>query len=135
MATSETRAIVIENDRGGDADGTLHVRKFSVMDRVLRALLMLGLMWLLALVSVLIPVAHFVLVPALLLAGPVVAFMRFRITEVNERVTGACPTCGREITVALEAGDRLPLWTYCPSAGDPIHLLDGADGRRLASGA
>ncbi len=135
MAISETRSIVIENDRGGDADGILHVRKFNVMDRVLRALVMLGLIWLLALISVLVPVAHFILVPSFLLAGPVVAFLRFRVTEVNERVTGACPTCGRQITLPLEADDRLPLWTYCPSAGDPIHLLDGADSRRLASGA
>jgi hypothetical protein len=134
MAISETRSIVIENDRGGDADGTLYVRKFSVMDRVLRALVMLGAIWLLAVISVLIPVAHFVLVPLLLLAGPVLALMRFRITEVNERVTGPCPTCGGDMAIPLDSSVRLPLWTYCPPAGHPIHLLDAAAGRRIGGG-
>jgi hypothetical protein len=135
MAISETRAIVIQNDQGGGAEGTLYVRKFSVKDRVLRALVMLGVMWLLALISVLIPVAHFVLVPSLLIAGPIVALMRFRVTEVNERVTGTCPTCGGDMAIHLDSSTHLPLWTYCPPAGHPIHVLD-ADGpdRRSAIG-
>lgn len=135
MAISETRPIVIENDRGRGADGTLYVRKFSVRDRVLRALVMLGVMWLLAVLAVLIPVAHFVLVPSFLLAGPVVALRRYRVTEVNDRVTGACPTCDSEMAIPLDSSDPLPLWTYCPSAGHPIHLLDARiAGRRTVSG-
>lgn len=123
MTQTEIRAIVIEND-SGDAAGTLHVRCFDTRDRILRALAALGTMWLLALVSVLIPVAHFVLVPGFLLAGPVVAFMRFRVTEINEMVVGPCPTCGDPMTIEMDASDHLPMWTYCPPAGHPIHLLD-----------
>ncbi len=134
MAISETRAIVIEDDRGGGAEGTLHVRMFSVMDRVLRALVMLGVMWLLALITVVIPIAHFVLVPGFLLAGPFVALMRYRVTEVNERVTGACPVCGSDMAIPLDSSDRLPMWTYCPSTGHPIHLLDARLGGRRAAG-
>ncbi len=135
MAISETRPIVIENDRGGGAEGTLYVRKFSVKDRILRALVMLGVMWLLAVMAVLIPVAHFVLVPSLLLAGPILALMRYRVTEVNDHATGACPTCGGDMAIPLDSSDRLPLWTYCPPAGHPIHLLDAhVAGRRTASG-
>lgn len=136
MAISETRAIIIENDRGGDVGGTLYVRKFSVTDRVLRALVMLGVIWLLAVISVAIPIAHFVLVPFFLIAGPVFALLRFRITEINERAVGACPTCGEEVSIVLDSSDRLPLWTYCPPTGDPIRLLDAdASGHRTAPGA
>lgn len=126
MAIAETRAIVIRNDRGAGSVGTLHVRRFNATDRLLRALAMLVAMWLLALITVLIPVAHFILVPGFLAAGPIVAYMRYRVTEVNERVVGACPTCGQEMTVTLDSSDRLPLWTYCPPAGHPVHLLDAA---------
>lgn len=130
MANSETRAIVIENDNGAETAGTLHVRRFDQKDRVLRALAMVGGLWLLALVSVLIPVAHFILVPGFLLAGPVLAVMRYRVTEANQKVTGACPTCGDEISIEMDTSDRLPFWTYCPPAGHPIHLLDATgDGR------
>jgi hypothetical protein len=134
MAISETRAIVIEDDRGGGADGTLYVRKFSTLDRVLRALVALGVLWLLALISVLIPVAHFVLVPGFLLAGPVVALMRYRVTEVNERITWVCPSCHDALEIQLDSSDNLPMWTYCPPAGHPIQLLDARHAGRRTPG-
>lgn len=127
MAATETRSIVISNNAGGTTAGILHLKRFGTADRVRRALAILGLTWLLAALTVLIPIAHFVLVPALLLAGPVLAWMRYRVTERNERVIGACPSCGKEFTLELDSADRLPLWTYCPPTDDPIRLLDAAD--------
>lgn len=131
MAASETRAIVISNGNGGKAAGVLHVRRFSAGDRVRRALAVLGLMWLLAVLAVAIPIAHFVLVPLLLLAGPAAAWMRYRVTEQNERVTGDCPSCGAPVVIELDSSDRLPLWTYCPPSDDPIHLLEAPGGAGL----
>lgn len=132
MAESEARPILITDSNGGRSDGTLHVRLFSGRDRLVRALGMLGLMWLLAVISIAIPIAHFVLVPALLIAGPVAAFMRYRVTEQYERVTGACPTCGSGVSIELDSSDRLPLWTYCPPSDDPIHVREAS---RAGAGA
>lgn len=94
----------------------------------MRGLRMLGILWLLALVAVLIPLAHFILVPALLLAGPIVGFMRYRDTEHNEQVTGDCPVCGKAMSIELDSSDRLPLWTYCSASGDPIRVVEEAGG-------
>ncbi|MDR2877119.1 MAG: hypothetical protein LBV36_03645 [Chromatiales bacterium] len=127
MSAIEKRSIVISNNAGATSVGTLYVKQFGARDRVLRALAALGLVWLLAVLAILIPGLHFVLVPALLIAGPVVAFRRFRITAQNERATGACPSCGKEFSLALDSDDPLPLSTYCPPSDDPIQLLDGSD--------
>lgn len=122
MSEAETRPILIENDAGAIRHGELRVRKFSGRERWLRALGMLGALWGLAVVAVFIPIAHFVLVPGLLLAGPVLAVLRYRAGEVVEGACGECPTCGRAITVVLDPAARLPLWTYCPPSNDPICL-------------
>lgn len=119
---------MITNSDGARVAATLQVRRFDTRDRLLRALRTLALMWLFALITVAIPIAHFVLVPALLLAGPVMAWMRYRITEQNESIAGVCPTCSASFTKELDAADRLPLWTYCPPADDPIHLVEAPQG-------
>lgn len=134
MAVSESRPVVIRNDEGGSVPGTLQVRKFDTRDRVLRAAVGLVLMWVLALASVPILVAHFVLVPGFLIGGLVVAYLRYRTTEVNESVTGTCPTCGNDMTITLDSSDRLPLWTYCVPSGHPIQLLDSPDAGRRPHG-
>lgn len=122
MSTAETRPILIENDAGATRAGTLRVRVFSNRERALRALKMLGIMWGVALATVFIPIAHFVLVPGFFIAGPVAAVLRYRVVESMEAAAGECPTCGRAMTVPLDPAARLPLWTYCEPSNDPIRL-------------
>jgi hypothetical protein len=122
MSVAETRTILIENDAGESRAGTLHVQVFSDRERWLRALRMLGIMWGLAVLTVFIPIAHFVLVPGFLIAGPVMAVLRYRAGESVEGATGECPTCGQPVTVPLDPATRLPVWTYCPPSNDPICL-------------
>jgi hypothetical protein len=62
--------------------------------RLGRVLAGLGMFWGLALASVFIPVAHFILVPAFLLTGLVVALRRAREDRRLIRLRGACPRCG-----------------------------------------
>jgi hypothetical protein len=122
MSAAETRSILIENDTGKTSPGILRVLLLSKKDRWMRALKMLGIMWALAVATVFIPIAHFVLVPGFLLAGPVTAVMRYRVTEMAEAAQGECPTCSQTVTVALDPTARLPLWTYCSASNDPIRL-------------
>jgi hypothetical protein len=72
--------------------------------RATRALTGLGACWGLALVSVFIPVAHFVLVPTFIVAGVVVAVLRAREERRLMSVSGACPRCGAGL--ALTPGRR-----------------------------
>jgi hypothetical protein len=62
--------------------------------RFARTLAGLGMFWGLALGSVFIPVAHFVLVPTFVVAGIVMAVKRAREDRRLLRVRGACPRCG-----------------------------------------
>jgi hypothetical protein len=52
--------------------GIAQIQEWNQKERLKRALKTLGISWGLAIVSVLIPLAHFILVPGFLLAGPFV---------------------------------------------------------------
>jgi len=62
--------------------------------RFARTLGGLGMFWGLALVSLFIPVAHFILVPTFLVAGIAMAIKRSQEDRRLLRVRGACPRCG-----------------------------------------
>ncbi len=74
--------------------------------RVRRALATLGTFWGLAVATAFIPVAHFVLVPACLVAGPVLAVLKLREQRTLVRLEGRCTRCGLEQT--FESGGRFP---------------------------
>jgi hypothetical protein len=61
-----------------------------------RILAGLGTFWGLALAGLFIPVAHFVLVPAFLTGGIIMAVKRAREDRRLVRLHGACPRCGVE---------------------------------------
>ena len=54
----------------------------------------LGMFWGLALVSVFIPLAHFILVPSFVVAGIVTALLRAREDRRLILLRGSCPRCG-----------------------------------------
>jgi len=83
-----------------------------------------GLSWLLALASLPIIVAHWVLVPGFFLAGPIWAYMRYRTPSVPDHVSGRCPSRYEEISVPLEASDRLPMWTHCPVCHASLQFVE-----------
>ncbi len=124
MTEELTRSIRIVNSEGKETSGSLRLRVYGPRERMKRAMKALGICWGLAVVTVFIPIAHFVLVPGFFIAGPVTAFLRYRVTETMDSVTGHCPTCGEEVTIPLEASDQLPKWTYCPVNNDPVQLLE-----------
>lgn len=128
LMSSQTRPVVIRGAHGGAACGTLHVRQYTRKERIRRALGMLGLFWLLAILAIPIMGVHLILIPAFLALGPIMAWRRYQMIERNERVTGECPVCGREVSIPLDSSDRLPLWTYCPPTGDPIRVVEEARG-------
>lgn len=52
--------------------------------------------WLAAVVSVFIPVAHFLLVPGFFIFGLYLLFHNLRLRTSVAEVRGTCPDCGRE---------------------------------------
>ena len=123
MTMPLSRPIII---KGGDiaGEGLFHVRGLNTRERRLRAAKIGGWMWLCALLSVPICGLHIVLVPGFLVAGPVMAFMRYRITEVPDHVSGNSPWGKEQLTLALKPGDRLPKRVRCPACNAMLYLLE-----------
>lgn len=105
-----------------DAPATLRVRDWSKPERTARAVRALATCWGLAVLAVFLPVLHFVLVPSLLVAGPLAALAR-----LNERATvlgahGACPACGAAQAFALSGAMRESIALRCESCGRAVSL-------------
>ena len=128
MSTTQHRTIKIENADDNSTIGELHITHYSQSERTSRAIKMLALMWTLALITLFIPLAHFVLVPAFLIAGPVVAYKRYQTEEHPSCAVGECPTCKQPASIHLEPSDTLPMWTYCSANNDPVQLIDYPQG-------
>ena len=80
----------------------LDVQPLSTGQRAMRALTRVGVCWAVAIPCVLVPLLHFVLVPGLLLLGPILGALAFRATvEVTSRQV-TCPKCTKE--TAIEPG-------------------------------
>lgn len=106
------------------ATGSLSVLEYSPRDRLRRAILACLASWGLAALSVPIILAHWVLVPGFLIAGPVIAYRFYHIHAVPKKVEAQCPLCHQQVTIPMEASDQLPLWTYCPSCNQSVRLLE-----------
>ena len=123
MSAIEQRPIVIKSGER-ECQGLLHVRVFTPRERVVRALKVWGLSWLLAVASVPIVIAHWVLVPGFFIAGPIWAYKRYKMAGAVDHVSGPCPLDGEEISLKLEPSDRLPLWTHCPACNGSLQLAE-----------
>jgi hypothetical protein len=94
----------------------------TMVGRATRAARALGALWLAALVCVFIPLLHFVLVPSLLLAGPIVAFLRLREDVSLAAVRGACPRCQVDRTFEGSGRFRDGRHLHCDGCGRSITL-------------
>jgi hypothetical protein len=76
---------------------TIEIIAHDRHQRLVRAVLALLACWGLAALAVLIPVLHFLLVPALFLAGPFFAYRRLHEQATVTRIRGTCPACQKLI--------------------------------------
>lgn len=84
----------------------------------------LGICWGIGLFCVIIPIVHFFAVPALLIAGPFVAFWIF--DQENRILDGviACPKCGKDY--AMEPGRfKWPIREICPNCHESATIERG----------
>ena len=123
MPRSETQAVFFKSSNSEPSmNAELQMTFYGDKDRLKRALMRLGLFWLLAIGSIPIIFAHWVLVPGFFIAGPLAAIMVYRIEQAVDHASGQCPTCKEQITIKLEPKDTLPKWTYCPSCNNSIQI-------------
>ena len=95
----------------------------SARDRSLRAAKTWAVCWALAVAAVFLPLLHFVLVPALLAAGPLMAWRRLHETASLVSAEGRCPACTAEqrFTLGEAWRERTPL--RCESCGRRVELV------------
>ncbi len=122
-----TRTIRLRARETLTTEGILKGQRFTLRQRRRRAATVWAVLWALALVSVLIPLVHFALVPALLIAGPVAAYFRYRVEAVVETAVGECPLCHQSITLPLDASTELPHWDNCPECDGHLQLLESEE--------
>lgn len=104
-------AELVHHDR--TAAATVRVRGHDRRDRMRRAALGLGACWGAAILAVFLPVLHFILVPALIVAGPLVLLSQLRQHVTIVDVEGPCPACGAAIREKLNRDARLPIELRC----------------------
>jgi hypothetical protein len=103
----------IADDRNHPAtSGEIRVQFWTNRERTLRAIKLGGLCWCAALISVIIPLLHFVLVPSLLLAGPILAFIVLGQRSVVLGGEGICPNCQAFLPIARTAY-QFPISDIC----------------------
>jgi len=110
------RATFTFHDRSSEA--TARVLAHAKRDRVRRALLGLAACWGAAVAAVFLPVLHFVLVPTLLIAGPLLAFARLGERRTVTGITGPCPACGEPIS--LRPGGSAAAVVRCDHCRRPV---------------
>jgi hypothetical protein len=98
------------------------VRERDRGERVARAARAAGLCVGLAALAVLLPIAHFVLVPGFLLAAPVLALLRLRERASIVALRGTCPRCREERTFEARGAFRSDFRVSCPVCSFAIEV-------------
>ena len=113
MPRSRTEPFLLTGYDDNCTTGVATVTTFDRAERIRRAVKGLTVAWGAALVSIFIPVAHFLLVPGFALAGVFVFAKRTRAGDVTESIHGTCPHCGHEQDFDSSSHWHLPMHLTC----------------------
>lgn len=93
------------SDLDKQSESVLIVSEYLKSYRLMRALKALGICWAIALVCILVPILHFVLVPAFFLAGIFMFFMQMGIHFHLISGQIQCPSCDKDMPLKPGAFD------------------------------
>ena len=114
--------------RGPGAEPRTALVEISILeplDRLKRAASAFGIGLAGAAVAVLIPIVHFVLVPAALLLGFGIGIRRLGQAKTFRGGAGSCPYCGAQQQFTLLGRFHLPKAVYCASCQRELYLDEG----------
>ncbi len=112
---STSARLAISGYHGAPTPAVLLVTRFDRGQRTRRAVKALGGFWGAMVVSVFIPIAHFLLVPSFFGIGIYQCLRRLRVQEQVRGVHGACPDCGVEQDFELGSRAAFPQSVQCRS--------------------
>lgn len=105
-----------------DATAVVTLRRRNRRDRMAAVAKTWAISWLAAVAAVFLPVLHFVLVPALLIGGPLYALsMRDEHTTLLG-AQGTCPACGAAVTLAQKRRAVPAAAFRCDGCGRALEL-------------
>jgi len=123
MPEQVTRTIHFKSQKSAHiSDAKMFVQTYNDKEQKIRAIKTLLLFWLIAAVCVLIPIAHFLLVPGFFIVGIIKAIKLWSKAEDGLSAKGDCPACQNSITFNLEGSTELPQWKDCPECGESLEL-------------
>lgn len=105
--------------------GQVERRDLPANERAMRSLKVLGILWVVAFITIFVPVLHFVLVPLFLLLG--IVFATTTWMEKSWIVKGSipCPNCNKSIEFKEES-ESWPSKQRCPSCSFMLTISDNA---------
>lgn len=89
----------VSGDGSRETQGEVTLQFWDQKARFRRAAQTWAACWGGAIIAVLIPLVHFILVPTLLLAGPIAASIIYGQKDVVLGGTGTCPHCGKPFDI------------------------------------
>ena len=99
--------------------GKISVESWNKSQRTKRALKTLGMGWGLAVISVFLPAAHFILVPSFLLGSPVAAYFVSKQGSVVLGGESICPYCLKPLAIA-KGSEKWPLEDVCTACQNHV---------------
>ncbi len=120
------RHLVISGYHGAPTPATLIVVTFDPTRRMRRAAQGLLGFWGAMVVSVFIPIAHFVLVPSFFVIGIWQFVKRLHAHRLVKGARGVCPDCGKAQDFDTGARVALPMSVQCRSCHRGLTLAEAA---------
>ncbi|HEY3220820.1 MAG TPA: hypothetical protein VGJ80_08810 [Gemmatimonadales bacterium] len=110
---TETRTYRLSGYSSTPSIATVTIRSFDKPERIRRAIKGLATFWGVAIGSVFIPVAHFLLVPSFALYGAYTFVERLGAQQVVIAAEGTCPDCGKPQKLDTAGRWQLPRNVAC----------------------
>jgi len=99
----------------------VYVRHWTQKEKALRTIKSFTVWLMIAIISVFIPILHFILVPIFLLACLIFTFSAYSKSSIVVGGLGTCPYCNKPFDVA-SADNRWPLSDVCSSCHRHVQI-------------
>ena len=109
-----------------ETQGSAQRRLLEPQERLSKALKTLGILWGIAILTVFIPILHFVTVPLFLLLGIVMAVLTWIEKAIIYEAEIPCPNCQHKVTFGPEA-ESLPKTMRCESCSFTLEIHGSKD--------
>jgi ribosomal protein S27AE len=113
--------VIVTMDMAKQSESEVEVQHLTPAERLVVGLKILGIFWLGAILCLPIPMVHFVAVPVGLIAGVVMFFRAYGLTERLKSGSIPCPKCGTSFAADLKPF-VWPKHETCPQCGMDLLL-------------